>query len=90
YFQRLYASVYGDIGNAWGENNALPGGWKGDLGAEVRLQSVSFYEFPTCFFFDAAYGLNRFDRYVRSSNQYVTYGKEWRFYFGILFGFDLE
>jgi hypothetical protein len=90
YFDKLYASFYGDIGNAWGENNAVPGGWKGDAGAELRLESYSFYSYPTRFFFDAAYGFNRFQRYVRSANEFVTYGKEWRFYFGVLFGFDLD
>ena len=90
YFDKLYASVYGDIGNAWGENNSVPGGWKGDAGAELRLESYSFYSYPTRFFFDAAYGFNRFDRFVSSSNEFVTYGKEWRFYFGVLFGFDLD
>ena len=89
-FDKLYASVYGDIGNAWGENNSIPGGWKGDAGAELRLESWSFYAYPTRFFFDAAYGLNRFERFVRSNNEFVTYGKEWRLYFGVLFGFDLN
>jgi hypothetical protein len=56
----------------------------------LRLESYSFYSYPTRFFFDAAYGFNRFDRYVRSANEFVTYGKEWRFYFGVLFGFDLD
>ena len=90
YFDKLYASFFGDVGNAWGENNAVPRGWKGDAGAELRLESYSFYSYPTCFFFDAAYGFNRFQRFVASSNEYVTYGKEWRFYFGVLFGFDID
>jgi hypothetical protein len=90
YFDKLYASFYGDVGNAWGENNSVPGGWKADAGAELRLESYSFYSYPTRFFFDAAYGFNTFNRYVRSANEFVTYGKEWRFYFGVLFGFDLD
>jgi hypothetical protein len=90
YFDKLYASFFGDVGNAWGENNAVPRGWKGDAGAELRLESYSFYSYPTRFFFDAAYGFNSFARFVSSSNEFVTYGKEWRFYFGVLFGFDLD
>ena len=90
YFDKLYASVFGDIGNSWGENNATPGGWKGDAGAGLRLESWSFYGYPTRFFFNAAYGFNRFERFVRSSNEFVTYGKEWRFYFGVLFNFDFN
>jgi hypothetical protein len=45
---------------------------------------------PTRIFFNAAYGLTKFDRYIPNANTTVTYGKEWRFYFGILFGFDLD
>ena len=65
-------------------------GLKTDLGMQLRMEAFSFYAYPTAIFFDAAYGLTRFDRYVRSANEYVTYGKEWRFYFGILFGFDFD
>ena len=90
YFDKLYMSFYGDIGNAWGENHAVPGGWKGDAGAELRLESYSFYSYPTRFFFDAAYGFNAFQRFVPSNNETVTYGKQWLFYFGVLFGFDLD
>ena len=47
----------------------------------------SYYLFPTDIFFNAAYGFDKFNRIV--NNETLTYGKEWRFYGGILFGFDI-
>jgi outer membrane translocation and assembly module TamA len=90
YFDKLYASVYGDAGDAWTGSRPTMRGLKTDLGMQLRMEAFSFYAYPTAIFFDAAYGLTKFDRYVRSANAYVTYGKEWRFYFGILFGFDFD
>jgi len=91
YLDKLYASVFADVGNAWSDRT-MPSlnTFKKDIGAEVRLESFSFYAYPTRFFLSAAYGLDRFDRYIRRLDQTVTYGKEWRFYFGVLFGFDLD
>ena len=90
YFDKLYASVFADIGDAWDGKLPTLRQFKTDAGGELRLQSFSFYSYPTCFFFSAAYGFDRFGKYVSSTNQTVTYGKEWRFYFGMLFGFDLD
>jgi hypothetical protein len=90
YFDKLYASVYGDAGDAWTGSSPTLKGLKTDVGAQLRMEAFSFYAYPTAIFFDAAYGLTRFDRYVRTANASVTYGKEWRFYFGVLFGFDLD
>jgi WD40 repeat protein len=90
YFDKLYASVYADAGNAWTENRPKLAEWKTDAGVELRLESFSYYSYPTRIFFNASYGFNRFDRYVRSRNETVAYGKEWRFYFGVLFGFDFD
>jgi hypothetical protein len=91
YFDKLYASVFADVGDAWSER-AMPSlkMFKKDVGAELRLESFSFYAYPTRFFLSAAYGLDRFDRLIRRLDQTVTYGREWRFYFGVLFGFDLD
>jgi hypothetical protein len=90
YFDKLYASVYADVGNAWTGSSPGLKELKRDVGVQLRLESFSFYSYPTRIFFDATYGFDRFDHYVRSVNQTVTYGKEWRFYFGILFGFDFD
>lgn len=90
YFDKLYGSVYADIGNAW--TGDVPGfkQFKTDAGAELRLESFSFYSFPTRIFFNASYGFDRFTRFIPSQNTSVTYGKEWRLYFGVLFDFDLD
>lgn len=90
YFDKLYASVYADAGNAWTGYSPRLKDFKADAGVELRLESFSYYAYPTRIFFNAAYGFSQFDHYIRSRDQTVTYGKEWRFYFGILFGFDFD
>jgi hypothetical protein len=90
YFDKLYASVFMDAGNAWTVGSEEGGRWRKDVGFEIRLETFSFYAYPTRIFFSGAYGLDRFSRYVPSRAQTVTYGQEWLFYFGILFGFDLD
>jgi hypothetical protein len=47
----------------------------------------SYYLFPTAIFFNASYGFDTFSRTVE--REVITYGKEWRLYGGILFGFDI-
>lgn len=90
YFDKLYASVFADIGNAW--TGKVPGlrQFKSDIGAELRLESFSWYAYPTRIFLSAAYGFDEFDREIPERRQSVRYGKEWRFYVGILFGFDFD
>jgi len=88
YFTKLYGSVFGDFGNAWmGETPALRN-WKKDAGLELRLEAFSFYSYPTRFFVSGAYGFDRFSKTV--NNVTVTYGREWNFYLGILFGFEIR
>ena len=87
YLDKLYFSVYGDFGNAWNGDKFDINDFKKDVGAELRLQTFSFYLFPTSIFFNAAYGLDQFSRTFLGEE--VTYGKEWRFYFGMLFGFEI-
>jgi hypothetical protein len=89
YFTKLYASVFTDVGNAWtGSSTPTLPDWKRDVGAELRLESFSFYAYPTRIFVSGAYGLDKFTRLFGTTN--VTYGNEWRFYLGILFGFELN
>lgn len=90
YFDKLYASVYADAGYAWTDFRPRWKDMKKDIGVELRLEAFSYYAYPTRIFLNASYGFDRFDRYIRSRDQYVTYGKEWRIYFGVLFGFDLD
>jgi Tol biopolymer transport system component len=86
YLDKLYFSIYGDYGNAWDEKNVTLSDFKKDVGAELRLQAFSWYVFPTSVFLNAAYGFDQFTK--RFQGEDVTYGKEWRVYFGMLFGFD--
>jgi hypothetical protein len=91
YFDKLYFSVYGDIGNAWNGKAAKLKNFKKDLGFELRLLTYSYYVYPTAFAFNAAYGLDQFSRVFPTTTgeqKLVTYGKEWRYYFTVLFGFD--
>jgi hypothetical protein len=91
YFSKLYGSLFADIGDAWNSN--IPGisDWKKDAGFELRLESFSWYEYPTRIFFSGAYGFDRFTKNVEDPTfTVITYGKEWRFYFGILFSFELN
>lgn len=80
-FQKVYLSVYGGAGDAWNEGAIDFKSWKKCVGAQLRVNLVSFYMYPMSLFVDGAYGLDTF------SNRGVQYGKEWRFYFGILFDF---
>ena len=88
-FDKLYASFYADVGNAWSSVRPKLKEFKTDAGVEIRLESFSWYAYPTRIFFNASYGFNAFERNVRGGTP-VRYGKEWRFYFGILFGFDFD
>ncbi len=88
YFDKLYASVYADLGNAWSSVSPRLKEFKTDAGVEIRLESFSWYAYPMRIFFNASYGFNAFERHVRGTP--VRYGKEWRFYFGMLFGFDFD
>lgn len=75
-FDKLYGAVFADAGDAWNEDKVDLWDFKRDVGAELRLETYSFYAYPTRVFFQAAYG---FDHPVKS--------ERWRLYFGVLFGF---
>ena len=87
YLDKIFLSINFDVGDAWtGDSWKLESTKKG-IGAELRIHMNSYYLFPTDIFFNASYGFDKFERVVR--NEIITYGKEWRFYGGILFGFDI-
>jgi hypothetical protein len=90
YFDKLYAAVYGDAGTAWSGGPLKGQRFIRDAGFELRLESFSFYAYPTRVFFNATYGFDTFSRYVASRDQVVPYGGEWQFHFGVLFGFDFD
>jgi hypothetical protein len=86
YFDKLYASLFFDYGNAWASGTKL-NDFKKDIGLELRLETFSFYMFPTRIFVSSAYGFDEFSNVY--NKKLITYGKEWKFYLGILFDFDI-
>jgi hypothetical protein len=95
YFNHLYAGVFADYGRAWNKRsmNFSLDGFKRDAGIELRLDAVSFYNFPTMIEFSAAYGFD--DTWIRqfdsgTSSYYISRDDQdpWKFYFNILFGFQ--
>ncbi|MDT8323292.1 MAG: biopolymer transporter Tol, partial [Bacteroidota bacterium] len=88
-FDKLYGGLFFDVGDAvMAPDQFSVAGLKKDAGFELRLETFSFSMYPTRIFFSGAYGLDEFTRTFQLSE--VTYGKEWRWYFGMLFGFDLS
>jgi Tol biopolymer transport system component len=87
YIDKVFMSFYGDLGNAWngGKIPALSDFKKG-AGTELRMEMSSFYLFPTMLFLNASYGFDQVTLNIRGQD--FTYGKEWRFYGGVLFSFD--
>jgi len=86
YFDKLYGSIFFDYGNAWMTKTSLKE-FKKDIGFELRLETYSFYMYPTRIFLSTAYGLDEFSNVYNKKT--ITFGKEWKFYLGILFGFDV-
>ncbi len=94
YLSDIYLLGYGDIGNAW-RANVADTHFKKDVGAELRLSGFSFYSYPTAIFFDAAYSFSKFTTQFQQTTASnvaplaITYGHEWKFYFGLTFSFDI-
>ncbi len=87
-FDKIFLQVYGDVGNAWVgdfESSDL----KKDAGIALKTQFYSFTTFPTAMTFDAAYGFDEF-QYVDDDGTVQDYGGEWRYYFTLLFNFNLR
>jgi Tol biopolymer transport system component len=84
FFHHIYGGVFADVGNAW-DGAFEKADLKKDAGMNLRLYLTSFYVFPTAIEFSAAYGFNRFTPTDNDFQQ--TYGKEWRYYFTLLFDF---
>ncbi|MEL6823628.1 MAG: hypothetical protein AAFP70_17870, partial [Calditrichota bacterium] len=83
HFNHLYLAGYYQIGNAWNGSADIED-FKENLGVQVRLDTYSWYLFPTRIFFEAAYPLQE------QFNNDVRYRREWRYYVGVLFDFDLR
>ncbi len=95
YFDKLYGRVYADAAAAWVGAFPAVGDFRKDVGAELRLGLGSFYLLPTAVFVSATYGLDAFDFRLDegfltpSGENFVRYGQELQWHFGVLFGFDL-
>ena len=81
HFKDAFISVYGDVGNAWISGKLDNSDLKRDVGVQLRVSTFAYYGFPMKIAFDAAYGLDSF------TSQETKYGKEWRYYFTLLFDF---
>lgn len=91
----IYMGFFADIGKAWNKQslNLSTKGFKRDAGAELRIDSISFYNFPTMIELSAAYGPD--DTWIRHYDEELSkvYWKKdeqdpWKFYVSLLFGFD--
>ena len=84
YLDKIYLGTFYQYGDAWSEGSPDFKNFKSDVGFQVRLETYSWYMFPTRIFFEAAYPLKE------NRNKNIEYKQEWKFYLGILFDFDLR
>ncbi len=83
-FDKLFAGFFFEAGNAFNETRVNVADFKRDVGVELRLDTFSYNMFPTRIFAQAAWPLDV------ARNGSVSYPREWRYYMGILFDFDLR
>jgi len=83
--QRVYSGLFFDFGNAWDEGTRLRD-FKKDVGIELRFDGTSFYVFPMKIFASVAYGFDKFEKVINKEK--FSFGRELRFYFGVIFEFD--
>jgi len=81
YFNKVYLGVSYDYGGAFLKTQGMRRRLHDSINLQLRMDLSSFYVFPTQLFFNAAYGFDKF------KNRNIQYGQEWRFYFGLSFGF---
>ncbi|RMG69075.1 MAG: hypothetical protein D6715_00660 [Calditrichaeota bacterium] len=86
FLRSLYLGAFFQAGDAWDRGGLDVGNLKTDVGLQLRLDTTSWYFLPTRLFFEAVYPL----REQVNTTQNIRYKQEWRFYFGILFDFDLR
>ena len=92
YFDKLYFGLFFDYGNAWNYSDKRFSikNFKKDVGFQLRLSTFSYSMFPTRFFAEAVYPLDKISNYDGSRKKIISYPQEWRFYFGALYDFDLR
>lgn len=95
YFDRLFAGVFTNAGQAWTGNYPGSKGILTDAGWELRLESSAFYLMPIRLFVSGAYGFQPITIQLKDGfrtvdgRDSVRFGREWLYYFGMLFNFDL-
>jgi len=91
YLDKMYFGLFYDWGNAWYDNKTLKfNDFKRDIGLQLRMDSFSYSLFPTRFFAEAVYPLDTAQNFDESRKYIVKYPREWRYYFGLLYEFDLR
>lgn len=81
YFDKLFFAVAYDYGSAFDESKIDTKNFRDSISLQTRLEMASFYGIPTRLSFDGAYGFDKF------KNRGFDYGRDWRFYFGLSFGY---
>lgn len=89
YIDKIFASIYFELGNAWESKRVKMKDFKKGVGGELRIQMNSFYLFPTSLFVNVAYGFDEFKRQNIFTKETIKYGKEILVYFGVLFNFEI-
>jgi Tol biopolymer transport system component len=85
YFDKVYVGGFYQFGNAWTGEPDLDN-FVSDVGFQIRMDTFSWYLFPTRIFFEAAYPLKEHFNEISQ----INYEKDWKFYVGVLFDFDLR
>ncbi|MFU8812018.1 MAG: hypothetical protein ACNA78_03565 [Balneolaceae bacterium] len=92
---KIFAHLFVETGNGWGGPLDIGDRFKSGVGAELRFAFNSHYLFPLKFFFNTTYGFDQFDVTLPDAfitgtqDNTVTYGREFLFYLGLTFDFDL-
>lgn len=84
YLDKIYLGAFYQFGDAWDDGGIPLNNLNSNIGLQLRFETFSWYMFPTRIFFEAAYPLNS------AIYQDITYERDWKFYFGILFDFDIR
>ncbi|MFQ5583294.1 MAG: hypothetical protein ACE5GL_02525, partial [Calditrichia bacterium] len=85
YLNKIYLGAFFQYGNAWTGATHFDE-FLSDVGFQLRLETYSWYLFPTRIFFEAVTPLKE----NFNINTGITYTRDWKFYFGVLFDFDLR
>jgi len=84
YLDKIYLGAFYQYGDAWNDGGPTWENFKSDVGFQLRLETYSWYMFPTRIFFEAAYPLKE------TQHKEIAYKQDWKFYAGVLFDFDLR